>query len=61
MTAFWNGRESLGSGICTDGNEAYAVTCELTDRNCLQRVGSATYIVMRWRERNDAGEEEVTW
>ena len=39
--------------------EAYDTLSELTDRNHLQRLESAKYIIVRWRERDDAGEEEV--
>jgi hypothetical protein len=36
---------------------AYAVLSDLCDANRIQRVGTATYIVTRWRERDDAAEE----
>jgi predicted transcriptional regulator of viral defense system len=40
-------------------NEAHELLGELCDRELIQRVGKMQYIVVKWRERDDAGEEEV--
>jgi hypothetical protein len=36
---------------------AYTVLSELCDLNRIQRIGDAQYIIVRWPERNDPGEE----
>ena len=43
-------------GVTED--EAYATLGELCDRSRIQKLGAATYIITRWRERDDPGKEE---
>ncbi len=55
----WNGNDqTLAAAFNVSADAAYAVLSDLCDRNRLQRVGDATYIITTWRERDDAGEEE---
>jgi predicted transcriptional regulator of viral defense system len=57
----WNGNDaSIAAAFGVTENEAYTVLGELTDRNRLQRVGSETYIITAWRERDDRSEEELS-
>jgi hypothetical protein len=57
----WNGNAvTIAAKFDASEDEAYTLLGELTDRNRLQRVGGETYIITRWRERDDdASEEEV--
>ena len=58
----WTGDAgSLAAEFTVSEDEAYDTLSELTDRNLLQRVGNETYIITRWPEREDAGEEESAW
>jgi hypothetical protein len=42
-------------------DEALGVLTKLCDRALIQRVGASTYIISRWRERDDPGDEELRW
>lgn len=56
----WNGDSATVAeefGVTED--EAHAVLSELCDRNRIQRIGDAKYIIMRWPERDEAPEEEL--
>jgi hypothetical protein len=54
----WEGDDSaIAAEFNTTDDEAYSVLSELTERNRLQRVGSDTYIIMGWPERDEPGEE----
>jgi len=54
----WSGDDStLAEEFRVSENEAHEVLGELCDRNRIQRVGTATYIVTRWRDRDHADEE----
>jgi hypothetical protein len=44
-------------GVSDD--QAYGVLSEMCDRNRIQRVGEKTYIVTRWRERDDPADDEL--
>jgi hypothetical protein len=55
----WTGdAETLAAKFNVTKDEAYDALTELCDRDLIQRIGSATYIIMRWRERDEAAEEE---
>jgi hypothetical protein len=57
----WEGNDQiLAAAFGVTEDEAYEVLGELTDRNRFQRVGSETYIITAWREKDDPGEEEAT-
>ena len=57
----WNGNdETLARKFNVSTDAAYAVLSGLCDGHHLQRLESAKYIIVRWRERDDVGEEEVT-
>jgi hypothetical protein len=43
-------------GVSED--EAQDMLGELCDRHLIERVGTATYIIARWRERDEPDEEE---
>jgi hypothetical protein len=57
----WNGDAST---IATEFNvgedEASAVLSEICDEGQIENVYPGTYAITKWRERDDAGEEEVT-
>jgi hypothetical protein len=56
----WDGDAAiLAEEFHVTEDAAYRVISELTDRNRIQRIGDATYIITRWRERDDPGEEEL--
>jgi hypothetical protein len=55
----WTGDASIMAtefGVSED--EAQDMLGELSDRHLIERVGTATYIVTRWRERDEPDEEE---
>jgi hypothetical protein len=55
----WTGNaEALAAEFNASEDEAYDALSELCDRDRIQRVGNSTYIVTRWRERDEPGEEE---
>jgi hypothetical protein len=57
----WDGNDqTLAVAFNVSADAAYAVLGDLCDRNRLQRVGGATYIITRWRERDEPGEEELS-
>jgi hypothetical protein len=41
-------------------NEAHEVLGELCDRALVEKVYPGTYAITKWRERDDAGEEELS-
>ena len=41
-------------------NEAHELIGELCDRGLVERVYPGTYAITKWRERDDAGEEELS-
>jgi hypothetical protein len=49
---------SLAEAFRVSEDESYEILGELCDRNRIQRVGTATYIVTNWRDRDDADEED---
>jgi DNA-binding FadR family transcriptional regulator len=42
-------------------NESHEVLSDLCDRGLIQRIGGQSYIIMKWRERDDLGEQELAW
>lgn len=55
----WEGNDqTLATAFNVSADAAYAVLTELCDRNRIERVGTTTYVITRWRERDDAGEEK---
>jgi hypothetical protein len=55
----WNGDgASLGEEFGVTEDEGHETLSDLADRDLLQRVGNSTYIVTRWPERDEAGEEQ---
>jgi hypothetical protein len=55
----WSGSPgTLAAKFNVSEDEAQDMLGELCDRNLIQRLGNSTFIVARWRERDDAGEEE---
>ena len=57
----WDGDAvTIGAEFNVTEDEAYTALSELSDRDRIQRVGDATYIITRWRERDDAREGEVS-
>jgi hypothetical protein len=55
----WEGDDqTLAAAFGVTENEVYASLGDLCDRNRLQRIGDATYIITAWRERDDAEEDE---
>lgn len=57
----WTGDSAtVAAAFGVTDNEAYAVLGDLCDRDRLQRLESAKYIIVRWRESDDPGEDEVT-
>jgi hypothetical protein len=60
----WTGdAASLRGKFGVTEDEAREVLGELCDRRFIERVGTATYIIARWRERDEASdmEEELEW
>jgi hypothetical protein len=57
----WSGDDTtLADEFRVSEDEAQDMLGELCDRNRIQRVGGATYIITRWRERDEPGEEELS-
>jgi hypothetical protein len=57
----WEGDDqTLAAAFSVTENEAYGVLTDLCGRNHLQRLGSAKYIIVRWREQDDLGKEGAT-
>jgi hypothetical protein len=55
----WEGdAATIAAEFSVPEDEAYATLSELCDRNRLQRIGDAKYIITTWRERDEPGEEE---
>jgi len=55
----WDGNDAtLAAEFGVSADAAYAVLSALCDGHHLQRLESAKYIIVRWRERDDAGEED---
>jgi hypothetical protein len=55
----WGGdAETLAAKFNVTKDAAYDALTEICDRDRMQRVGRATYIITRWRERDEPGEEE---
>jgi hypothetical protein len=52
--------ETLAAKFNVTKDAAYDALPELRDRNLIQRVGTATYIITRWRERDEPVEEELS-
>jgi hypothetical protein len=50
--------ESLAAEFNVTGDEVHATLSELCDRNLIQRVENSTYIITKWRERDEASDEE---
>jgi hypothetical protein len=56
----WDGdAESVAAKFNVTKETAYDALSELCDRDIIQRVGTATYIITRWRERNEPEGEEL--
>lgn len=57
----WSGNdETLAAKFNVTKDTAYDALSELCDRDLIQRVGTATYIITRWRERDEPVEEELS-
>jgi len=57
----WSGDDTtLAVTFNVSADAAYSVLSDLCDSHHLQKLDSAKYIIVRWRERDDAGDEEVT-
>jgi predicted transcriptional regulator of viral defense system len=57
----WTGdAESVAAKFNVTKDAAYDALTELCDRGRIQRVGSATYIVTKWPERDEPDEEELS-
>jgi hypothetical protein len=55
----WDGSATtLAEKFRVSEDEVHEVLGELCDRNRIPRVGGATYIITRWRERDEPDEEE---
>ena len=47
----WEGNDqTLAAAFNVSADAAYAVLSDLCDRNRLQRIGTDTYIITKWRE-----------
>jgi hypothetical protein len=56
----WNGDSAtVAEEFGVPEDEAYAVLSEMCDRDRIQRIGEKTYIVTKWRERDEATEGEL--
>jgi hypothetical protein len=54
----WNGDDvAIATEFGVSENEGYAVLGELCDRNHIQKMGTATYFITRWREKVERDEE----
>jgi hypothetical protein len=57
----WSGdAATVAAAFNVSADEAYASLSELCDRNRVERVGTTTYVITRWRERDDCTEEELS-
>ena len=55
----WDGNDAtLAAEFAVSEDEAHAVLRELRDRNLIQKLGSATYVITKWRDREESAEEE---
>jgi hypothetical protein len=55
----WDGSAAtIAAEFGVTEDEAYATLSELCDRGRIQRIGTAKYIVTKWRDREELGEEE---
>ena len=56
----WAGDSAtVAEEFCVSDDQAHAVLSELCDRDRIQRIGEKTYIITRWPERDDPGDEEL--
>jgi hypothetical protein len=54
----WTGDAStVAAAFNVSEDEPYDALSDLCDRHLMERVGTATYIIARWRERDDLGDE----
>lgn len=57
----WEGDDqTLAAAFSVTENEAYAVLTDLCGRNHLQPLDRSKYIIVRWHERDDVGEEKMS-
>jgi hypothetical protein len=55
----WTGDASTVAGeFGVTEDEAHEMLGELCDRHLIERVETATYIITRWRERDEVADEE---
>jgi hypothetical protein len=55
----WNGDSAtVAEEFGVSDDQAHEVLGELCDRDRIQRIGDAKYIITRWRERDDPADEE---
>ena len=58
----WSGNEkTLAAKFRVPEDQAYVVLGDLCDHNLIQRVGKGDYIITRWPERSEPGEDELRW
>jgi hypothetical protein len=56
----WEGDDAtIAAEFGVTDDEAYSVLSELCDRNRVQKLGGAKYIITRWRDRDERAEEEL--
>jgi hypothetical protein len=54
----WTGdAASVAADFHVSEDEAYEMLSDLADRDLIQRIGSAMYIITRWPERDEPNEE----
>ena len=54
----WEGDDSaIAAEFGVTEGEACDMISQLTDRNLMQRIGDAKYIITRWREHDEPAEE----
>jgi hypothetical protein len=58
----WAGNaKKLAAKFRVKEDESHDMLSELCDRGLIERVGTETYIVSRWREGDDLGDKELRW
>jgi hypothetical protein len=58
----WNGDAStVAAAFNVSEDEAYDALSELCDRGLVESIYPGTYAVVKWPERDDMGEEELSW
>lgn len=58
----WDGDPTtLAAAFKVPEGEAYDLLGKLCDRGLIQRVGTATYIITRWPERDEPPEKDLQW